>query len=351
MPSYAGLKRIRDAATRKRAARNLQRLRLALSQAVPAKSPGSNLLLATWNVREFDAGRKASWRTDEAYFCIAEVLSRFDLVAVQEVTEGLYALQKVLDILGGDWRYLVTDVTLGASGNSERMAFLYDRRNVDFTGLAAELVLPKDAGVEAGEERLQFARSPYVAGFRAGWAWITLATVHIYYGEGTAVDPRRFAEIKAFAKTLAKHAASFSGAPQRKPDAKPVRDNLIVLGDFNIFNRGDVTMEAITAAGFRVPEALQSVPGTNVERDKHYDQIAHFRELRGLHPTGRAGVFDVFQHVYRLVDEAEYATERAERPGRSFKDWRTYRISDHLPMWVEFGIDDADAYLAEIAGD
>ncbi len=27
------------------------------------------------------------------------------------------------------------------------------------------------------------------------------------------------------------------------------------------------------------------------------------------------------------------------------RDWRTYRMSDHLPMWIESGIDDSDSYL------
>ncbi|MFN3630062.1 MAG: endonuclease, partial [Casimicrobiaceae bacterium] len=52
--------------------------------------------------------------------------------------------------------------------------------------------------------------------------------------------------------------------------------------------------------------------------------------------------------VYRLEDEAAYAKERTEKPGRSFKDWRTYRMSDHLPMWIELGIDDSDAYLGTL---
>lgn len=64
-----------------------------------------------------------------------------------------------------------------------------------------------------------------------------------------------------------------------------------------------------------------------------------------LHPTGQAGVFDFYKDVFRLEDEGMYEGVREEKPGRSFKDWRTYRMSDHLPMWVEFGIDDADAYL------
>ena len=96
-------------------------------------------------------------------------------------------------------------MTLGISGNAERMAYLYDRRKVTFTGLAAELVLPKDQ--DAPEEPVQLARSPYIAGFRAGWAYLTLATVHIYYGKGVAVDPRRLSEITAFSQTIAKNAA------------------------------------------------------------------------------------------------------------------------------------------------
>ncbi len=108
-------------------------------------------------------------------------------------------------------------------------------------------------------------------------------------------------------------------------------------------------MEAISQAGFVVPPELQSVPGSNVDKNKHYDQIAYYQRLTRLKPTGKAGIFDFFEHVYRLPDEPEYAPERATKPGRSFKDWRTYRMSDHLPMWIELCIDDSDAYLDTLA--
>lgn len=342
MPYYAGLKQIQDAKVRRRTIDGLKRLRPALAATIPARTATDTLLLATWNIREFDSG-KYGYRGDEPYYYIAEILSHFDLVAIQEVRDGLFPLQRLQRLLGSWWDFLVTDVTLGTSGNSERMAYLYDRRKVSFTGLAAELVLPKDTG--AKEEPVQMARSPYIAGFRAGWAYLTLATVHIYYGDSVAVDPRRLAEITAFGKTLAKNAGKLSGAPQYQAGVPPEADNLIMLGDFNIFNREDVTMEAITKAGFLVPDELQAVPGSNVDKNKHYDQIAYYKKLAHLKPTGHAGVFDYYEHVYRLDDEAAYADERKTKPGRSFKDWRTYRMSDHLPMWIELGIDDADAYL------
>lgn len=226
MPYYAGLKRIKDAVVRRRTIEGLQRLRPALSKAVPTRTATNTLLLATWNICEFDAG-KYGYRGDEPYYYIAEILSRFGLIAIQEVRDGLYPLQRLRRLLGDDWSFLVTDVTLGVSANAERMAYFYDRRKVDFTGLAAELVLPK--AKNAREEPLQLARSPYVAGFRAGWAYLTLATVHIYYGDDVAVDPRRLAEITAFSQTIAKNAAKLSGVPQCEPGAPALPDDLIML--------------------------------------------------------------------------------------------------------------------------
>jgi len=346
MPNYVDLKKIEDASIRHRTVEGLRRLRAALTEAVPTRTATRTLLLATWNIRELDSG-KYGYRNDEAYYYIAEILSRFDLIAIQEVRDGLYPLQRLRRLLGDDWSFLVTDVTLGDAGNTERMAYFYDRRKVDFTGLAAELVLPREK--TAKEEPVQLARSPYIAGFRAGWAYLTLVTVHIIYGEGSATDPRRLTEITALSKTIAKNAAKFSSAPQYEPGAPPLPDNLIMLGDFNIFNRKDVTMQAITDAGFVVPDELKNIPGSNVGKNRYYDQIAYYKKLARLKPTGQAGVFDFFEHVYRLADESAYAGERASKPGSSFKDWRTYRMSDHLPMWIELGIDDSDAYLDSLA--
>jgi len=336
---YSGIKAIKDAAERARTIAGLKALRPALAAQIPAKATTDTLLLATWNIREFDSGRYGL-RSDESYFYIAEILSRFDLIAVQELRQGLYPLQRLQRILGSWWDFIVTDVTLGTSGNSERMAYIFDRRKVSFTGLAAELVLPKKTG--ATEEPLQFARSPYVAGFKAGWAYLTLLTAHIYYGKSVAVEPRRLQEITDFAQTVAKHADKYSSAPQYEPGKPGDPGNLIMLGDFNIFSRQDATMQAITSAGFVVPAELQQVPGSNVDKNKHYDQIAYYQRLSGMRTTGRAGVFDFFEHVYQ--DASAYEPVRNGR-GRSFKEWRTYQMSDHLPMWIEFSVDDSGAYL------
>jgi|ERR1044072_3542443 hypothetical protein len=38
----------------------------------------------------------------------------------------------------------------------------------------------------------------------------------------------------------------------------------------------------------------------------------------------------------------------AGAPGK-FKDWRTYQMSDHLPMWIELRVDFSPEYLKRIA--
>ena len=346
---YPALKSISDPVERKRTVEGLQRLRAALDNEMPPRLNEGRLLLGTWNIRELDSGKYGP-RLSESYIYIAEIISRFDIVAIQEVKKGLYPLQRLRKLLGSWWDFIVTDVTLGTSGNSERMAFMFDKRKVSFEGLAAELVLPKSK--EPDQEALQFARSPYIAGFKSGWAYLTLVTVHIYYGTSAAVDPRRLKEIQDFGKLIAANAGQMSSAPQYEPDSAPVRDNLIILGDFNIFNRKDVTMEALTAAGFRVPDELQSIPGSNVAKDKHYDQIAYYKKLDSLVPTGRAGVFDFYNSVFRqnetIDDEQAYAAARVEKPGSSFRDWRTYQMSDHLPMWIEFNSDASKAYIDRV---
>ena len=34
---------------------------------------------------------------------------------------------------------------------------------------------------------------------------------------------------------------------------------------------------------------------------------------------------------------------------KDYNQWRTYQMSDHLPLWAEFRIDFSDEYLTEIA--
>ena len=334
--NYTGIRDLKDTVERRRVLGALRKVREGLAQEIPAKSARS-LLLASWNVREF-GGKKYGGRIPDAMYCIAECLSRFDLIAVQEVRSDLAALQRVLRYLGPQWDLVYSDVSYADAGNNERLAFIYDKRRVSFSGLAGELVLPMKGATDLMK---QIARSPFICGFQAGWAKFNLCTVHIYYGKSVALDPRRVDEIEALAELLAGKAKDYIDV-DRKVVYSP--ENLLLLGDFNIFARTDATFKALTDNGFVIPDKLQQLPGSNVEQNKFYDQIAFFKDVAGIKCLN-AGVFDFYKYVFN--DPAVY--QGVIQTGAKFKDWRTYQMSDHLIMWCEFDVDQTDTYLQFLA--
>jgi hypothetical protein len=192
------------------------------------------------------AGPKDSPKRDwHAVACLAAVISRFDVVAVQESRRNPAALKKLLGSLGPDWRVIVSGVTEGAAGNGERIAFLYDSTSVQPSGLVGEIVLPP-----IGEDpQRQFVRTPYTAAFSRGGVEFTLASVHILWGKDAA---ERLPEITAFAKWMFDWAV--------RPN--DWNSNLIVLGDFNLDRIGDPLYEAFVSTGLWPPAELNTVPRT-----------------------------------------------------------------------------------------
>lgn len=337
----------------KRTIERLLKLRIKLENEIPQKHLEKNLLIASWNIREFDSPAYGD-RIEEAFYYIAEIISKFDIIAIQEVRQDLKALKKLMGILGGYWEYIVTDVTEGKQGNKERLAFVFDTRKVKFGGLAGEIVLPpfetKDpvTGQTIYEPVKQLARTPYMCGFKAGWADFILSTVHILYGTSVANDPDRIDEIQKIANALAARAA----------DKYEWSNNLVLLGDFNIYSPENETYSAILQAGFEIPPQLQNLP-SNALQNKFYDQIAFMVRPKQFETTGSAGIFNFYEVVFTDEDEELYipmignayytTSEGHERQNKSlyYKTyWRTYQMSDHLPMWVEVKIDHTDAYLS-----
>ena len=94
---------------------------------IPSSKLDETLNLATWNIREF--GRKP--RKQAAIHYIAEIIGQFDIVSIVELRENLRDLSKVLQILGPYWHVVYSDMIPDAGGNSERLAFVYDKRAAD----------------------------------------------------------------------------------------------------------------------------------------------------------------------------------------------------------------------------
>ncbi|MGH6916622.1 MAG: endonuclease/exonuclease/phosphatase family protein, partial [Geminicoccaceae bacterium] len=318
MPRYSAIRFWRNDVAKRRVLDRLLALRRQLKAEVGPHKGSDSLLLATWNIRDFDSNKFGHGpRLPEAFHYIAETISWFDLVAVQEVNRDLAALHKLMSLLGRDWDYLVTDTTEGSGGNEERIAFVFDRRRVQFRNVAGEVILPNSRiGVgDEGGDGLQFARTPFIVAFQAGWFKFNLCSVHIYFGDdaGTKLQ-RRIGEIRELARFFSKR------------QDREVED-YILLGDFNIVSPEHQTMQALEDEGFVIPANLKR-ERTNLRGDKHYDQIALKVEEKRLE-VGASGVFAYADSVFRDSDEdfAAYLGHMPPgqlEPGLSPADQRAY---------------------------
>ena len=304
----------------------------------PRRALNESLLLATWNIRELATKNKGGVRLQESYFYIAELLDHFDIVAVQEVRDDLTALQRILGLMGSHWDALITDTNKEAPGNGERLAYLFDTRKVTHERIAGEFVIPRSAASP------QLARTPLIAAFQVGWTTFMLASVHILWGEAVADHPPKREEIHQLARWLRKRVDD-AAAARRKGLPGGEWENLVLLGDFNIFDDTTGSYEELTrTGGFEIPPELQGLPHTNLTGGRHYDQIAVRSRGDRFSLTGRAGGIDWSTLVYRKEDEPQYAQERGSK---SYGSWRSYQVSDHLILWVELAADHAATYLKQ----
>ena len=343
MPFYSPLKKM-NKEERLRTTTNLLKLRTQLDKEIPQKTATDTLLLATWNIREFSDNR-----LQESLYYISEIVNRFDLIAIQEVSANMKGLEQLMFLLGPNWDYIVTDSTDGSAGGGERMAFVYDKHKVSFKKMAGELVLPVDKLIDG---KLQFARTPYCVALQANWFKFIITTVHIFYGSTSTADKKkREKEIDMLTSILSKR-------------AKKEEISYILLGDFNIPNVKDFTMAALEKYGFTVPSAIKEHP-TDLGESMHYDQIAFNLKLNDKmvvfsEKVQKAGSFNFSKTVFRKEDLETYKEYfQSKIAGKSEKDiekyymstWRTFQISDHLPLWVELKIDFSNQYLEEIKAD
>jgi hypothetical protein len=254
---------------------------------------------------------------------IAEIVRRYDVRAVQEVKADTTAIRFLVnEMLGDDWGLIMSDVSAGDRGNTERLAFIFDKRRVQPSGLAGEIVLPAS---NDGNPMLQFDRTPYIVSFQSLHEKFALLTAHIRYGN---VPTDRIEELRHLAEYVA---AEIQARARTLTDEK----NLIVLGDFNIDQRGDnLLFQAFVSTGLVVPDALQNLRTTYDSKPKYYDQIAWFMGGLDLLSEGRAGVIDFAGAVFQ------------EQTLRQM----SHRVSDHFPLWVEFITNRSAESMAGVLG-
>jgi endonuclease/exonuclease/phosphatase family metal-dependent hydrolase len=337
-----------------RTLQNLLVLRAGLDAQIVPRRAEKNLLVASWNIKEFGHTKQ---RLPEAFFYTAEIMSRFDLVVVQEVKGSLKDLYILDRLLGDDWAYLINDITEGDAGNSERSAFLYNKKRVELAGLAGEIVLWDE--LTALSPIKQLKRTPYITGFRSGWKSFAMICLHLQPGDDATDLSYRRKEVELLLAAIA----------HKTKDKHLWSPNLILAGDFNFYSgatKDDPTIQLIRDAGYREVEALEGVD-TNASLTEAYDRLFlssndYFTVGKNSMGLEQGGVFDPFDYVFKEGQEPIYAsfmidhytgskdmTNPANQKKYFKNPWRKNQLSDHFPIWFELITDSADEFLQQTA--
>ncbi len=268
------------------------------------KSPDT-VRVATFNIQHFGDSKSSK---PELLAAIAKVISRFDVVAIQEVHgDDAAAIRRLVNLLNASGGRYTATVSVpigrpnseGKRGYTEAYAFVWDESRIQITQPAYVVHDPDD----------RMFREPMVASFQ------------VQTGAADGRVPFRFTLINAHTspKEVAAGAVGnemnvlddvFVSVRQYEYDANREED-FILLGDLNVDTKG------LRELG-QIPGVV-TVAGdmkTNTRLTKTYDHILIDRRMTREY-TGRCGVIDL-QKEFGISEE------------------EAIQISDHLPLWAEF---------------
>lgn len=295
-----------------------------LTRAVPARSVDGNLLVATWSMRSL--GREPVALPECRYY-LAAIISAFDIVAVQEVHDELSELNRLVEILGPDWDYLVTDTSEGALGHQERFAILYYAPRVAFEHVSGELVLQARELIDGQ----QFARKPLIASFRAGELRFRVCTAHLHYGGPGGKHAER---------TAAEAAALGRGLSRRSRGRD--RTSIVLAANLNLRSRTSPVVKALREVGVRLPpKLLRPTTALAGSYASAIGFVSRRRDLRLGPSDPNCGVFDfkrvlfLPEHIAHYRDGGLYRPKGDPEDERDFVRWGVLNVSDHLPLWAE----------------
>ncbi len=280
------------------------------------QTTNASFSLASWNIKwlYMDPNHKSfeeqfNWwkpRNKEEIKVIATILSRYDLIAIQEVLD-VFILKKLKQYLP-NYQYQYSP-SLGGNLLRERYAFFY-RDNVTLK----EIFLFKDT-------KNIFHREPFIGCFVVGNFDFVLINFHAIRGKGKRGFEKRINEINALKKII----------DTIKGDEK----DLILLGDFNLVSHHKAWKEI----------------------KKEYQPIIPFETkttLRGKHAIDNIWIhskhtkkeYIKVKEIYLFENESkqlktnlklEYSLERIQK-----------RISDHYPISALFHTRQVDDDFGEI---
>lgn len=253
---------------------------------------GNTIHVASFNIQVFGTSKASKPHIMEI---LAEIVRRFDVVAVQEVrAKDQNLLPNFVQLVNATGRHydFVIGPRLGRTSSKEQYAFIYD---------AASIEVDRDGVYTVDDPDDLLHRQPLVAWFRvrgppANEAF-TFKLVNIH------TDPDETdTELNALDDVFL--AVSNDGSQE---------DDIILLGDLNVDDHHLGQLGSLPGIAWMISGAASNTLGT-----KLYDNIIYKPHLT-TEFTGRAGVFDVLREFNLTTDQA-------------------LEVSDHLPVWAEFSV-------------
>lgn len=270
------------------------------SQSVPAKAQ-ETILIASFNIQALGESKMNDrWVMER----LAEVIRRFDIVAIQEIRSKdqtlLPALVNYVNALGGRYDYLLGP-RLGRTVSKEQYAYVYD---------ASRIITSKDCSYTLNDDIDLLHREPLIARFVARtsltnrpWSF-SLVNLHTDPDEATA-------EVEAMGSILReiRNYEFMSGQ----------EDDVILLGDFNAPPAKMVSLQSLARM-----RPLIVNQATNVRETELYDNVL-IEPTANAEFTGLFGVLSLREFFGITIDDA-------------------LKLSDHNPVWAEFLVEERASY-------
>lgn len=269
----------------------------AMRQAeLPVQRSGDTIRIGSFNIQVFGNNKLGK---PEVVDILARIVRRFDVVAIQEIRardqDLIPQFVELINQAGRNYDYVLGD-RQGRTNSKEQYAFIFDRASVEVDRLQVY-------SIDDPDDLLH--RPPLVAMFRvrgppASEAFtFTLINVH--------TDPDEVAQELEVLDDVYRIVQN---------DGRN-EDDVVMLGDFNASDR-----ELAGLGQARLAALIEGIP-TNTRGTAQYDNIL-ISEAATVEFTGRAGVLD-------FIREHNLSLEQA------------LEVSDHLPVWAEFRLEEAGA--------
>ena len=256
-------------------------------------SPTDEIInIASFNIQVFGPTKASK---PEVMQKLAEIVSEYDIVAIQEIRDAtgtaIEVLESAVDSLGTDYEYIIGP-RLGRTTSKEQYAYMYRKNTIT--------VVDSYTFDEKGND--VFHREPFIARFQAksGKFVFVLITIHVDPNDATN-------EISNLDNVVA-------GAEEHYPN----ETDFMILGDLN----SDCSYFNETIIEQYFPESYYSIiTGNNFDTNLScsectYDRIIVTNEVMTKF-SGAKGTFE-FDRYYSLPsDQAD-------------------DISDHYPVWASF---------------